>query len=369
MLTNQCINEFNVNVEARRIKDRNRKTIDRRNRTNDQIVDDKLKDRLRKRKEKSRRTEAENEFHRIKNRAAVLRCRKRKCGVVRRPEDVLLNHLKRCAYLTARTDDQKEISKEKTRISHKLWRSNLNINSRSRYKTTESVRKSNVRTTNRHLKLLNHFDVNDKHRLGNYKQSVFNPRFECRFISKRTMCFGDVLNAGKLSDVSKHLCLLPLKFMGATQSMICYWPCLVFRGVHQAIICHRKIYPLQHNIQLKLQMKLMQRSLANGIVADDRFVVLPIANLDGCFPKTMSTKVLYDVVDLNSLHSEHYWKTVITNNGEHFQGGNNIYRLIENLDVVRAYVRKATTTMSATTVLGKSLFDSITELNRLSVLK
>ena len=133
MLTNQCINEYNVNVEARRIKDRNRKTIDRRNRTNDQIVDDKLKDRLRKRKEKSRRTEAENEFHRIKNRAAVLRCRERKCGVVRRPEDVLLNHLKRCAYFTARTDDQKEILKEKTRISHKLWRSNLNINARSRY--------------------------------------------------------------------------------------------------------------------------------------------------------------------------------------------------------------------------------------------
>ena len=110
MLTNQCINECNVNVEARRIKDRNRKTLDRRNRTNDQIVDDKLNDRLRKRKEKSRRTEAENEFHRIKNRAAVLRCRKQKCAVVCRPEDVLLKYLQRCAYLNARTNDQKETS-------------------------------------------------------------------------------------------------------------------------------------------------------------------------------------------------------------------------------------------------------------------
>ena len=197
---------------------------------------------------------------------------------------------------------------------------------------------------------------------------MFNPRFECRFISK-TICFGDVLNAGKLSDVLKHLCLIPLKFVAATPSMICYWPCLVFRGVHQAMICHRKIYPLQHNILLKLQMKLMQRSLANGIVADDRFVVLPIAKSDGFLPKTMSTKILYDVVDLNSLHSEHYWKTVITDNGEHFQGGNNIYGLIENLDVVRAYVREATTIMSATTVLGNSLLDSFIELNRLSGLK
>ena len=76
LLTNQCTNECNVNVEARRIKDKNRKTIDRRNRTNDQIVDDKLKDRLQKRKEKCQRTDAKNEIHRIKNRAAVMRCRK-----------------------------------------------------------------------------------------------------------------------------------------------------------------------------------------------------------------------------------------------------------------------------------------------------
>ena len=116
-------------------------------------------------------------------------------------------------------------------------------------------------------------------------------------------------------------------------------------------------------------MKLMQRSLANGIIDDDRFVVLPLANSDGCCPKTISTRLLYDVVDLNSLHSNHYWKTVMPKKGDHILGGNNIYQLLENFDVVRAYVREAKSLMYATSVLGDSLLDSLLEMERLCRLK
>ena len=93
MVTGKCTTTFNANIEERRSKERNRKTISRQKRTNDQIADDKLKDRLRKRKEKCQRTNAENEIHRIKNRVAVMKCRERKYSVVCQPEDVLLKHL------------------------------------------------------------------------------------------------------------------------------------------------------------------------------------------------------------------------------------------------------------------------------------
>ena len=105
LVTGKCTNKCNANVETRRRKERNRKSIDRSKRTNNQIVDNKLKDRLRKRKEKCQQTDAKNEIHRIKNWVAVTRCRERKYSVVCQPEDVLLKHLQRCAYLNARTDE------------------------------------------------------------------------------------------------------------------------------------------------------------------------------------------------------------------------------------------------------------------------
>ena len=115
MVTDKCITTFNANIEEMRTKDRYRKTIFRRKRTNNQIADDKLKDRLRKRKEKFQRTDAENEIHRIKNRVAVAKCRERECSIVCRPEDVLLKHLQRCAYLNARPNDKKKFRKKKLR--------------------------------------------------------------------------------------------------------------------------------------------------------------------------------------------------------------------------------------------------------------
>ena len=113
----------------------------------------------------------------------------------------------------------------------------------------------------------------------------------------------------------------------------------------------------------------MQRSLANGNIDDERFVVLPLANSHGCFPKTMSTNVLYDVVDHNYLQSDQYWKTVLPKNANHFQGGKNVYRLSENFDVVCAYVREAMTIMSPTSVLGNDLLDILLEMKRLCRLK
>ena len=208
------------------------------------------------------------------------------------------------------------------------------------------------------------FYVDSRTYAESYTTTVFVPRFECCFESKTT-CFRDVLNINEHSDVIKHLCLIPLKFVPATPILICYWPCLVFRGVNKAMLSHQKIYPLQHNIQLKLQKKLMQRSLANGNIDDDRFVVLPLSSSHGCFPKTMSTNVLYDVVDHNSLQSHQYWKTVIPKNANQFQGGKNVYRLLENFEVVRAYVREAMTIMSPTSVLGNDLIDTLLEMKRL----
>ena len=105
MVTDKCTTTFNANIEERRSKERNRKTISRQKRTNDQTAADKLKDWLRKRKEKCQRTDAKNEIHRIKNRVAVTKCRERQCSVVCCPEDVLQKHLQRCAYLNARPDD------------------------------------------------------------------------------------------------------------------------------------------------------------------------------------------------------------------------------------------------------------------------
>ena len=368
LVTDKCTNQCNANVEARRSKDRNRKRNARRKRTHDQIEHDKLKDRLRKRKEKCQRTDPDNENHRIKNREGVFRYRERKSLIVSRPEDALLNYLQRCAYLNARTNDQKESLKEKARISHKIWRTNRNNNAQRRYNTKENERKRNVRTTKRHQKLFNKFFGSFTHGAESYKPTVFLPRFECRVVPI-TECVGDVLNICAYRDVTKHLCIIPLKIVSETTSLICYWPCLVFRGVNNAMLCHKQIYPIQHNIQLKLQMKLMQRSLANGIIDDDRFVVLPLANSDGCCPKTISTRLLYDVVDLNSLHSNHYWKTVMPKKGDHILGGNNIYQLLENFDVVRAYVREAKSLMYATSVLGDSLLDSLLEMERLCRLK
>ena len=186
---------------------------------------------------------------------------------------------------------QKESSKEKACISHKIWRRNRNDDAQRRYNTKESKRKRNVWTTKRHQRLFNSFFGSVTHSAELYKPTALHPRFECCF-APITEWGGDVINIGAYCDVTKHLCLIPLKFVSETPSLICYWPCLVFRGVNKAMLCHKKIYPLQHNIQLKLQMKLMQRSLVNGIIDDDRFVVLPLANSDGCCPKTMSTKVL-----------------------------------------------------------------------------
>ena len=364
MVTDKCVTTFNANIEETRTKDRYRKTIFRQKRTINQIADDKLKDRLRKRKEKFQRTDAENEIHRIKNRVAVAKCRERECSIVCRPEDVLLKHLQRCAYLNARPNDKKIISKEKAQISQKLWRSTQNDDAQKRYNKKERERKSNVRCTKRHQKMFTIFNGNKIHEAESYTTAMFVPRFECRFESKTT-CFRDVLNINEHSDVIKHLCLIPLKFVPATPILICYWPCLVFRGVNKAMLSHQKIYPLQHNIQLKLQKKLMQRSLANGNIDDDRFVVLPLSSSHGCFPKTMSTNVLYDVVDHNSLQSHQYWKTVIPKNANQFQGGKNVYRLLENFEVVRAYVREAMTIMSPTSVLGNDLIDTLLEMKRL----
>ena len=368
LVTDKSTNQCNANVEARRLKDRNRKRNARRKRTHNQIEHDKLKDRLRKRKEKCQRTVPDNENHKIKNREAVCRFRIRKSLIVSCPEDDLLNYLQRCAYLNARTDDQKAISKEKARISQKIWRTNRNNDALRHYNNKESERKRNVRSTKRHQKLFNMFYGNFTHGAESYKPTVFIPRFECRVVP-RFERVRDALHICAYRDVTKHLCLIPLKIVSEITSLIYYWPCLVFRSVNNAMLCHKQIYPIQQNIQLKLQQKLMKRSLANGIIDDDRFVVLPLANSDGCCPKTITKRLLYDVVDLNSLHSNHYWKTVMHKKGDHILGGNNIYQLIENFDVVRAYVRKAKSHMYGTSVLGNSLVHSLLEMERLCRLK
>ena len=193
LVTDKCTNKCNANVEARRSKDRNRKSNNQRKRTHDQIEHDKLKDWLRKRKEKCQRTDPDKENHRIKNREAVFRYRERKSLIVYRPVDALLNYLQRCAYLNARTDDQKESSKEKARISHKIWRTNRNNDTQRRYNTKESERKRNVQTTKRHQKLFNNFFGSVTHGAESYKPTVFQPRFKCRVVPI-TECVGDVLN-------------------------------------------------------------------------------------------------------------------------------------------------------------------------------
>ena len=170
LVTGNCTNKYELSIGARRTKERNRKREDRHKRINEQIQHDKLKDRLQKRKGKCQQTEADNENHRIKIQEAVTRCCARKTVLVLQPEDVLLKKMNRRVYLNARTDDQKDSSKKKACISHRIWRKNRNEDEKRSYNAKESKRKRNAQTTKCCQKLFNSCFGNVIHGVESYNK-------------------------------------------------------------------------------------------------------------------------------------------------------------------------------------------------------
>ena len=53
--------------------------------------------------------------------------------------------------------------------------------------------------------------------------------------------------------------------------------------------------------------------------------------------------------------SNHYWRTLSPKNREYIDRGNNVYHLLENFDVVDAYVREEKSLIPDTPLAGKTL--------------
>ena len=200
------------------------------------------------------------------------------------------------------------------------------------------------------------------------------------------------------TDVASLLCLVPLVCKVSDEGddddaaaqqtqqntnnkqVSCYWPCLVFSGLENAMLCHARLYPKQTKVQRSLQKRFMKaaKSLAaNNDTIENRIVVLPLGNKKGCCPRKFCGRPLYDAIDKttnsssssttssSSTSSSRYWTTRAKKKGSVIDKGKTVVRLLENFDVVGSYLKESKRLIPT---VGVALEQALMEMERLSYL-
>ena len=390
-------------LSNKRIKDRDRKRKARLRRTDNEKKSDREKNSKRKKNARRELTVAQRSLERRNTCKRVRRWRAKKAKIVLSINDVLLEKEKRRRYLHSRSEEQIVIQRRRDNENRKIQRNNRTQEEKIRDNEKESTRKRQVRATNRSLNLFNRLLGPLMGNCATNTMPTFKTRFECKghqtwqrlglapvggtkisistidkSISKkttkvRTESIIDKENeVVSLYDLSPHLCLVPLVKYLNKKSVLCYWPCLIFSDLHTAMLWQKRLYPMQKKLQKKIQNDFLRHALDSTDINDDRNVVLPLGNDNGCCPNIICNKVLYDVININKTvtnindNCQRYWTTSLQKKEKCIEGGKNVIRLLENNDVFVTFVNRAKINIRPYKDIGKALEDAFKEMERLT---
>ena len=184
-------------------------------------------------------------------------------------------------------------------------------------------------------------------------------------------------------DVANHLCLVPIHYQFDSSpgnspdkpsvqfdsspgnspeepsETVCYWPCLVFATLQDAMSVHNRLYPQQDEVKRRLIKKhLKHEAKSITTVSKQIVVILPLGNREGCCPRDMCRRPLFNVINTSTTGDGGYgyWTTQIyKRKGSCIIPGQRVIRIMKDMDLIGTYLKKCRSQISIVESLGTAL--------------